>query len=650
MNLAYVRSATLAMLALGCWLAATAAPAQAKPRAVVAVLPYGTTVEEIAAAGEIAPGVMSAGLGAVPGAQTYLDITQGNRVNEALYGPELPRLVVGERGVPAEAWERVRERAEDAPAEVVPGLLATTLAEAGVRVSVEPDGKQAALIAVDQDGRVTTVPDERCGRAGCGPGLSVLRLQLSELAPVAGALGGDDLLIAMVAAPPPEGLLPIGIAGPGFDGDLTSDSTRTDGVVTSTDLAPTILGHFDVGVPGEVNGSTIRSAGEHDPAAVDDLRDRLGDRPSRDLVALVPLAAWLALTAIAALVLGRRGARVALRLLALACAWAPLTVLAEAALDLGELGGGLVVGFGSVALAAATAAALPGCAGLALACAATVGAHAVDVVAGSPLTALSVLGPNPGGGVRFFGIGNEHEAILTTLTLVGTGAFLSSGAAGRVAAAAAGSDAPSDGRRAAAWFAVVAVVAAAAFAPGRFGADVGAAIVLGVGGGTAVALSLGLSLQRTVALVVAAGVGGVAALVAIDLALGGAHFSRSVLGAGEAGEVADVLDRRLTLMVRTFTDPVYPELLACAAVVLVAGLVRWRRVLGWFGDRRPARDGFIGALVGVLVGTLANDSGSILLVLGTIYLAVSAGFFWATRDDAPRPRRRTGDTRTQAPA
>ena len=31
----------------------------------------------------------------------------------------------------------------------------------------------------------------------------------------------------------------------------------------------------------------------------------------------------------------------------------------------------------------------------------------------------------------------------------------------------------------------------------------------------------------------------------------------------------------------------------------------------------------------MLVGTVANDSGSVLLVLGTIYLAVAAGFFWA---------------------
>ena len=60
-------------------------------------------------------------------------------------------------------------------------------------------------------------------------------------------------------------------------------------------------------------------------------------------------------------------------------------------------------------------------------------------------------------------------------------------------------------------------------------------------------------------------------------------------------------------------------------------MVRRERVLAWFGDRWAARAGFLGALAGVLVGTVANDSGSVLLVIGTIYLAAGAGFFWATR-------------------
>ena len=88
---------------------------------VIAVLPYGTTVEQIARTPELAPGVISAGLGAVPVAQTFLDISQGNRVNEDLYDGELPRLYLRDGRVPRRLWERTVERAESAPAEHRPG-------------------------------------------------------------------------------------------------------------------------------------------------------------------------------------------------------------------------------------------------------------------------------------------------------------------------------------------------------------------------------------------------------------------------------------------------------------------------------------------------------------------------------------------------
>jgi hypothetical protein len=614
------------MLALLAWLSVALAeppraPAQGSGEAgqvVIAVLPQGTTVEEIASVDGMAPGILSAGLGEVPGAQTYLDISQGNRVSEKLYGTELPPLIPAAGGVAPEEWARAVDRAEDAPADVVPGLLATTLARAGVDARAEPDAGRARLIAADEDGRIAAAAPDACAQGECELGLTVVGAELDELEDLAEGLGPEGLLIAFAGAPPAERLLAMGMSGAGYTGDLTSDSTRTDGVVITPDITATVLDRLGVEVPDEVNGSEIRSGEERDPEGVAELMERLDDRASRDLVVLLPLAVWALAVALAAAIWRRRGAAVGLVLLALACAWAPLTLLVAAALDADEATSAFILGLGSVALALATRRFVPGTRGLALAAGATVAAHAVDVVAGSPLTSLSVLGPNPGGGVRFFGIGNELEAILTTLTLIGTGAFLAT--------------VPGLSRRsAAAWFLAVALIAAAAFAPGRFGADVGAAIVLGVGGATAAALALGLSVRRTVAAVVVAGVLGVLALVAVDALLGGAHFARSVLGAGEASDVIDVFDRRVSLMLDTFTHPVYPELLVATAVALALGL--WRRgvVLGWFGERWPARCGYLGALVGVLVGTVANDSGSVLLVIGTIYLAVSAGYFWATR-------------------
>ena len=180
-------------------------------------------------------------------------------------------------------------------------------------MAAEADSGLATLIGVDEDGAVPIVAEGGCDR-GCGPGLSVVRVRLRELKPLVAGLGPDDLLIAIAAgARAQQELLPAGIAGAGYDGDLTSASTRTDGVVISTDIAPTVLEHFGVDVPDEVNGSVIESGSERDPAGVADLQARLDHRPSRDTVVLLPLAIWLALTGLAALVLRRRGATAALQ-------------------------------------------------------------------------------------------------------------------------------------------------------------------------------------------------------------------------------------------------------------------------------------------------------------------------------------------------
>jgi len=582
---------------------------------VIALLPHGTTVGQLAS-GVDAVGILSAGLGSVPIDQTFLDISQGNRVSETLYDGGLPPLEVRDGRVAAPLWARTVERADSAPAEIVPGLLGSTLADAGAPVRSERETGAAALIGVDREGVVDVERQEACEPA-CPPGLTILRTTNAGLQDVRGRMTADGLLIAIVDGTRAEQkLLPIGVVNGRYSGDLTSDSTRTDGLVTTNDVAPTVLEWLGVGVPDEMNGSRIRAEGDFDPPAVAELQSELDHRPSRDVVVLLPLAVWLLLVGLGALVWRRPGARVALRLLALSCAWAPGLLLLAASPELGEPASALLVGIGAPLLALASERSLGAMAALALACGATVAGYAVDVVLGSSLTARSVLGPNPGAGVRFFGIGNELEAILTTLTLIGTGAFLETRAG-------------LERRAAAIWFVGVAAITIAAFAPGRFGADVGAAIVLGVGAATAAVVALGLERRHAIAVVVGGGAAALAALFAVDLALGGAHLSRSVLDAQDASDVADVLDRRLRLMLHTFTHPIYPELLVACGALVLAGALAHRRILGWFDGRWAACAGFAGATVGVLVGTLANDSGSVLLVVGTIYLAVTAGYFWA---------------------
>jgi hypothetical protein len=289
----------------------------------------------------------------------------------------------------------------------------------------------------------------------------------------------------------------------------------------------------------------------------------------------------------------------------------------------------VIVGIGAPLLAAATVAVAGGLGAVALAAAVTVLGYAVDVVAGSQLTALSLIGPNPALGVRFFGIGNELEATLAPLLLIGTASALAV-LLPRVADASGELDERSR-RTAAIAFGVAALLAVAAFAPGRFGADVGAAIVLPVGAAAAVAYVLGGTHRRLV-LIVASPVIALAALAAVDLLLGGdAHLSRSVLEAGGLEEVGEVAERRLRLSASSFSNRLGSPLLFVTVGLIVGGLVFRRRIASWFDGRRLAFAGFLGAMAAVAVGTLANDSGVLLLMIGTVYLGMFAGCVWATQ-------------------
>jgi hypothetical protein len=478
----------------------------------------------------------------------------------------------------------VVERAGSAPADILPGLLAATLGEHGKKCQVRSAG-------------------------------------VGDLAKLVRHLRGNDLLIAIEQAPPETNrALAIGVAGRGFDGDLTSDSTRTDGYVLSTDVAPTILRRFRVGVPSEMSGQAIRSEESVDVGAIESLGDRMAViSERRGPVIGVGLLVWLVVFGLAALVGSSRVERVAVKLMGLSVVYLPLLLLAGAALEPSRESEQLMVMFGAPLLAALTLFGLGGLRALAAASAVIVLAYAIDVVAGSPLTSLSLLGPNPGLGVRFYGIGNELEALLGVLVIAGTGTALSGFVPGLAA------------RRAAAAFLATALLFAIVFAAGRFGADVGAAIVLPVGGAVAAA-AIGSGRRRTTLLAIAAPLAVLALIALADLVSGAnAHLTRSVLDAGGLGDLADVAQRRLQLSAHSFARPVVLFFLPLVVALAVLAMLQRSHLRRWLGPVPALRAGLIGALAATAVGTLANDSGALLLEIGTAYILVFAGYAWSER-------------------
>jgi hypothetical protein len=573
-------------------------------------VPATTTVAELAEAG-FSPGLMSAGLGTVTPEQTYLDAGAGNRVFNSLYDEELPPMPPRQAlGCPRWFADAVH-RAGTAPDEIEPGLVIAELKRH--HVTVAGGGPSACPLGITHPAEANVHPSLRSKGF-----FEVLDASLAG-AEVLARHGGAYRLVIAIAAPTgkTDKPVPVGIAGRGFDGDLTSDTTRTNGYVTSTDIAPTILDYFGIAVPEAMIGQPIRTEGSVDPGAIETRGARMAVVSSRRAPVIGwSLLAWVLVLGLVVLV-ARRFAPTAVRLVGLSVIYLPVMLLIGAALEPAQYPEMLLVMFGAPALGALTLVALRDYRALAVASAITVGVYALDAIAGSPFSALSLLGPNPGLGVRFYGIGNELEALLSVLVVGGIGAALA-GYAPRLSP-----------ERCALVFLVVGLICAGIFASGEFGADVGAAIDFPIGV-TVAALVVTGGRRRWIFLVILIPLVVIALLALADLVTGAnSHFTRSVLDAGGLHSLGDTAQRRLEQTARSFVRPVLLVALPVVAIGVLVAVLRRATLASWVREVPAMRAALIGAVVATIVATVATDSGALLLEIGAAYLLVFLGWAWA---------------------
>lgn len=581
----------------------------------------------------VAVGLISATQGSYSRDQALLDISQGARVSRSTYDPtDVPPVTLLRRGSGGllKGWGAILDRAATAPQTIEPGLLSSSV-EGGAALVV-PSGvaKDMADIAFPASGRngsvktLVEIPgdgqsiadaarkalaDRRLAVVVTLPGEAGL-VQFAELVE---RRRDGDLLIGL-QAPPDAAILPllgVGVAGLGTNGgELTSKTTNLPGLVGGIDIAPTILDHLGIAVPAEMTGVEMTSRGEGDAASLTSFRERLNELgPRRSPAIAAVAAAWVVLFLAAGVLLGRERARLPVRRIGgLAVLWLPFVTLLTATfgnpsreLELISIGVlCLLFGFLSDRL-------LPWPRATILPAVFGIGAVTIDLAMGSELITRSVLGPNPGYGSRFYGVGNELKSGLTVLMLAGlAGAIGSRPKSGKLALVVL----------------LAGLVLGAILGSGRLGAGVGAAIIVAAASAVAAVMMLpGAMTGRRIALLVASPIIGLALLAGLDLLTSGGegHYIRNVIQDGSLSSFADTVERRTTLAWQQLWRDTMP-LATLLALLAALWAIRNRAIYRpFYGPIWPAA--LVGGLAGGVIGSLTEDSGPLLLVGAVLMLA-----------------------------
>ena len=445
------------------------------------------------------------------------------------------------------------------------------------------------------------------------------------------------LLVVGVRPPTTEWeLTPTVAYGAGVvQGSLYSPSTQREGLVTLTDVAPTVLDALDVDVPGGMVGHPLRYRAEaFDHAGSRELNELAGSRervykPMAVTFIVVQALVYL----VAVLWLSRRGserAAAALRLVVLTFAAWPLATFVERALPgierVGAWRQALVWIVAAGAAAAATRARRHPLAPLSWIAGVTAAVLVLDVARGAELQMASVLGYSPHTAARYIGFGNTAFAVLAACAVVLAAVHVAYAPRAAEAVVRAG--------------ALLAVVLFADVWP-TLGADVGGVLTMvPVFGLLLVALS-GRSVSWRQLLLFGAATGAVLALVTIvDLLRpeeSRSHLGRFVAGAFAGdGTFVQTLERKWATNMRLFGRTVWTWMVPLTAGVMIYVLViarGWQRLLP---ESSALRAGVVAAVGAGLLGWLTNDSGVVVSALVFVFVGPFLTLL-ALDDGAPGP-------------
>jgi len=503
-------------------------------------------------------------------------------------------------------------------------MAASTFAAlAGADVVLVDPGDLERVDAVDSIGGAGAYVAR--SRAAALAGADQLLARLS-----AGLPSGTLLLVVSVTPPDDEWrLTPVVASGAGVvPGYLHSPSTRRLGLVTLTDIAPTVLAALDVPVPDALTGRPLR----YHPGAVDIARlaDLDRDGAWREGVWLPVTTAFIVAQVglwflTGAAIAGRApwARRRWLRLAALAvAAFAPAALLLRAlpfVPGMGDAGLAVLVALDLAIVALALRARRRPLSPLAWILGATVALLVADIATGARLQLAGILGYAPQTAARWFGIGNTAFGVLAGAALLVAALHVMHAPRRREALVTVG-----------ALLILVVVVDGAPF----LGADVGGVVTLLPVGALAMLALTGLRLTgRRLALTGLGTAAVVAALTTIDLARppeARTHLGRlasETLRSGD-GSLFATLARRAEVTVDVVGQSFWTAVTPVIAVAVLVVLLRSPRARTVLPPGSPARIGVLAALAAGLIGVAVNDSGVIVVAMVMVcvgpFLALTA--------------------------
>ena len=442
-------------------------------------------------------------------------------------------------------------------------------------------------------------------------------------------LDRDTVIVVSPTAPFEELQLTVfAMAGPGIDaGWAKSATTRRARFVTLTDIAPTVLAHFDVPAPSEMNDTRISAVvasttpGERIDTMIDDSAEAVLRDRTFGPISVVFVVALVITIVLATLALARvpRLAPLLRGITLVELAFLPTTFLLGlfAIRTATGIGVGLIVGSVGFAFAAALlkrvdstmpALALVGLLWLVL---------ALDIATGGRLQINTTFGYSPIVAGRFAGFGNQAYSMIAVSALL-----LAAGFADRRRPDAEGRATVATSAAIGVWMLVTLVLDGHP----SMGSDVGG--VLAIVPATAVLLLMIRRVKIRARLVAMIGLGTIAVLALFaGLDLGRPPESRTHLGRFASdlfnGEAGQIIQRKLAANLRVLTS-VWAWVIPAALIYFCYLTWRPNRTFSRLMERSPNYRAFgVSALTLGFLSAALNDSG---VSLPAIMLAIVSAY------------------------